>query len=403
MVAKALGLRPTDKELPDHMDTPPSVPDMEPSDPLPSWAGKILTSAAVAVAGSFFLPWVRGPLTTVVPAALATGGGDAVLLWVVPATAIALLLAVVSGRYVRLLGSATAGLTLFTAHGLLYQQTSGLGTLAIGGVLASLAALAIVVVLLHRNPLHDEPAFLRVNRKRKDTVTHWFSYLEDFNTSSDAFYAEVEQELAQRQIPDLEMVRKNFREGGIVSSARQYLRLRRRLLIYDICAAPFGTGFFFSYRVSTLAMRLGFLEVIVTLYLLFTLWGLLMPLFGFTGGFLVLTGLLFTAVLALRLTPTPPSTSFEEFILNLRVIGPVYHWLFQRPTFYQADAELMYLRAVELIVKRLAGDVTAAKGVKLTKQFETNNVLGGGYEERPKELSIDLASPIQVTHDAEGA
>ena len=38
-----------------------------------------------------------------------------------------------------------------------------------------------------------------------------------------------------------------FAEGGILSGKRQYLRLRRERLVFDICSAPFGTSWFFLF------------------------------------------------------------------------------------------------------------------------------------------------------------
>lgn len=39
-----------------------------------------------------------------------------------------------------------------------------------------------------------------------------------------------------------------FSEGGLLSVKRDYLRLMRERLVFDICAAAFGTGYFFSFR-----------------------------------------------------------------------------------------------------------------------------------------------------------
>ncbi len=46
----------------------------------------------------------------------------------------------------------------------------------------------------------------------------------------------------------MEMSREEFAQGGLLSDKRIYFRLfRERLAIYT-CAAPFGTGYFFSCR-----------------------------------------------------------------------------------------------------------------------------------------------------------
>jgi len=38
-----------------------------------------------------------------------------------------------------------------------------------------------------------------------------------------------------------------FHEGGALSAKREYLRVLRREHIFDICAAPYGNGFFISW------------------------------------------------------------------------------------------------------------------------------------------------------------
>jgi hypothetical protein len=71
------------------------------------------------------------------------------------------------------------------------------------------------------------------------------TYLEDFSTSTEEFYSAIEEELTTRKFPELTVTREFFREGGPLSAQREYLRMRRERLIFDICAAPFGTSFIF--------------------------------------------------------------------------------------------------------------------------------------------------------------
>jgi hypothetical protein len=61
------------------------------------------------------------------------------------------------------------------------------------------------------------------------------------------FYAQVEAAIDRRQVPDARQERIHWREGGPLSPKREYLRVRRREHVFDICAAPFGNGFFVSW------------------------------------------------------------------------------------------------------------------------------------------------------------
>jgi len=73
---------------------------------------------------------------------------------------------------------------------------------------------------------------------------HYFGTLQ---FSSQEFYVLVEQIMSSRMIPDVKISRVNYNEGSILSNKREYLRIERKEDIFDICAAPMGTGFFVSY------------------------------------------------------------------------------------------------------------------------------------------------------------
>jgi hypothetical protein len=61
------------------------------------------------------------------------------------------------------------------------------------------------------------------------------------------FYSNVEAAVKECVVPGLEVSRVDWKEGGILTADREYLRVSRGRLIFDICAAPFGNGFFFSW------------------------------------------------------------------------------------------------------------------------------------------------------------
>ena len=72
-------------------------------------------------------------------------------------------------------------------------------------------------------------------------------YFDKLQFSTQEFYSLVEQILAERQMPDVHISRVNYNEGNILSNKREYLRILRKGDMFDICAAPFGSGFFVSY------------------------------------------------------------------------------------------------------------------------------------------------------------
>lgn len=77
--------------------------------------------------------------------------------------------------------------------------------------------------------------------------SHWNKPSEGFQTSAMDFYASVEAALQRRQIPDVSVYRVDLHEGRTLSAMREYLRFTRQKLAFDLCAAPYGTGYFYSW------------------------------------------------------------------------------------------------------------------------------------------------------------
>ena len=84
------------------------------------------------------------------------------------------------------------------------------------------------------------------------TISHWDKLLEDMELSVQTFYAAVEEALSRRQIPRARVFRVDWREGAPFSARREYLRVVRNEFVFDICGAPFGTGFFVSWWLGEL-------------------------------------------------------------------------------------------------------------------------------------------------------
>src|SRR5258708_5942539 len=101
--------------------------------------------------------------------------------------------------------------------------------------------------------------------KRADIIDHWYALIPGFNTSTKEFYQGVETELKVREVPGLEMFHVDFAEGGVLSRQREYLRMTRERLVFDICAAPFGTAYFFSCRFAEIPAVVQIWQLLVVL------------------------------------------------------------------------------------------------------------------------------------------
>jgi hypothetical protein len=83
-------------------------------------------------------------------------------------------------------------------------------------------------------------------------ISHWYHLLEGLQASPREFYAAVERAIQSRQVPDARASRVDWKEGGLLSARRDYLRIRRKKLVFDICGAPFGSNFFVSWWLGEL-------------------------------------------------------------------------------------------------------------------------------------------------------
>ena len=78
-------------------------------------------------------------------------------------------------------------------------------------------------------------------------ISNWFHLEDNFETSPQEFYTLVEAALNEADLPKVEISRVIHKEAGLFSGEREYLRVARERLVFDICASPYGAHFFFSW------------------------------------------------------------------------------------------------------------------------------------------------------------
>ena len=76
-------------------------------------------------------------------------------------------------------------------------------------------------------------------------------------------------------------------------------------------------------------------------------------------------------------------TNLDHALMKIPVIGPIYERYFRKETYHRQDTRLVYLKMVPDIVKNLAEEISGAKGIKLTDQYETAPVFGELYQRVP--------------------
>ena len=217
-------------------------------------------------------------------------------------------------------------------------------------------------------------------RKKADVLNHWIAFADQFHTSPSEFYDALIKELAARKVPSMDMSRVEFAEGGLLSDQRVYLRMLRERLVFDVCAAPFGTGFFFSCRTAEIPLVLKLWQLAAVFVLSLVLLWALVSWLGLFWGFVVLLAGSATAIYVMRNAVALGLQDLDKVLIQSPLIGSVYEVWFRKPTYHRVDSQLCYIQVVNTLVKQLAEDTTAEKGVKLVNQFELAPMLGDLYQ-----------------------
>jgi len=152
-------------------------------------------------------------------------------------------------------------------------------------------------------------------------ISHWYHLLEGLQTSPQGFYAAVEAAIQRRQVPDAYTQRIDWKEGGLLSARREYLRVRRKKLVFDICGAPFGPSFFVSWWLGELP-----------------------------SGFLAL-------------------------LASIPVVGLLFERYLRPRTYYQIDTALMFQESIRAAVMDVVDNMSKAKGLRLLSVLERNPVM----------------------------
>ena len=158
---------------------------------------------------------------------------------------------------------------------------------------------------------------------KKDTLvfSHWYHLIENFQQPSQEFYSSLEQAIKKRNLPDVRISRIEFKEGNIFSAQREYLRVKRKELVFDICAAPYGNGFFISWW---LGEKMG---------------------------------------------------AFLSLLLVIPFLGSLIAKTSRPATYYRLDTTLMFQESVHLAVLEILDVVTDVKGLRELSEAERKPIL----------------------------
>jgi hypothetical protein len=228
---------------------------------------------------------------------------------------------------------------------------------------------------------------------KEEVLNHWYIPVDHFQLATSDFYQMVEKGLTERKVPSLNMSRVELSEGGMLSAKREYLRLSRERLVFDICASPFGTSYFFSVRFVELPLGIDAAQMLVLVVGFVLIVSLLVNMFGTLYGSIVMLALVGSAIWLMRNAVRLGFKDLDSSLIKAPMIGPLYEIFFRKETYYREDTRLMYLTTVDGIVKALVEEVTAGKGIKLLKRYDRKPVSGEAYQPVETPLKTPESSP----------
>lgn len=219
--------------------------------------------------------------------------------------------------------------------------------------------------------------------KSDEVLNHWICFADNFTFPSQEFYKSLEKELSDRNVPGLTISQVEYAEGGILSEQRVYLRLIRERLAFDACAAPFGSGYFFSCRTVYSPVVVKLWHILAGLLFFNGLFFLLAKYLGIVFASIAIATLVIAIAQVFRNAIAMKLADLDAALLKIPVVSPIYEKWFRVDSYYRQDTRMVYLDLVPKLVQMLAEEVTAAKGVKLVRQYQRAPVLGELYKPIP--------------------
>ena len=211
-----------------------------------------------------------------------------------------------------------------------------------------------------------------------ELIEHWYVLVAGQHFSTKDFYYEIETRIKGQEVPGITINRIDLAEGGLLSDKREYLRMKRERLVFDICGAPVGTNYFFSYRFYLEPIVVSILEVIaVALAIVFLFYGSV----RFIGPLTVIIGL-GVLVWAMRNAVGMGLRDLDTTLTKIPALGPIYERYFRKDTYYRQDTRIAYCSIVSALVKQEADKLMAKNGVLLYREYVRSPLWADLYDSK---------------------
>ncbi len=158
-----------------------------------------------------------------------------------------------------------------------------------------------------------------------------------------------------------------------LSGKRIYLRVSREGLNFDICAAPFGTGYFFSWwlaRIPRVLLDFAFIFGCFCAWWLIALVLLSGNREGHGCGVIFAPFVLLALILALGFFVRYGESGLETTVLSMPITGFCYGFIFRPQTYFNEDTATMFRESVHAAVTEAIDQVTTSQGMRALSEEE---------------------------------
>ncbi len=205
--------------------------------------------------------------------------------------------------------------------------------------------------------------------------SHWYHLFENVQESPQNFYGGLDHAISRRQAPDVTLSRVDYRESSALLAKREYVRVSRGGSVFDVCAAPFGTGFFVSWWFGKLRPRGAWLVTVAAFVVFFIILRLVSSQLGIVGGLIAAFIIEFLLSLILGHLVSAGIIPLEDLCLAAPLVGPLYVYLIRPVTYYKIDTALMFQEAVHNAVLETVDQMTETKGLRSLSESERKPIL----------------------------
>lgn len=198
-------------------------------------------------------------------------------------------------------------------------------------------------------------------------LSHRTLVFDTFSVPVSDFYCLLEAMLRERAIPGARISRVFMREGGLLGTKREYLRVRRGAEVFDISAAAFGERFMVSWWLRHRPNRIA-LKVFIGFIVIWMFVGRLPD---------PIASLLFRVMVLLTLfavfvgVPLYFLTKFIRKIPGSRLLWRgflgILRWgwrSFNLPTLYESDTSAAFHISVPAVVEEALDALRSARGLR---------------------------------------